>query len=478
MSWANLANIAARLWTAGHGPANTRVTKVVSLSVRRQGRLVRARHIGAAAAAAAIMLPLLAAGPAASAAPARAPGALRTELQDCELDPRPASTKVPWEQEQTRFKDIWTNFRNKGQGITIAVVDTGLQLDERQSLRPDLYPIHPQLKGMNVVPGQDFTGNSAGLDWRNDCDGHGTGVASIIAAQPCVACKDENGEAIEVPFVGVAPEAEIMPLRVLNTREDGIKNQAIADAIQYAVDQNVDIINVSLETSQPFPAIREAVENAYEKKIVIVAAAGNKGNTVAYPAKYAAAYPNVISVGAIDENGSMMAESGKVSNATIAAPGVGVHTAESFFGHGDSQGAGETGTSFAAPFVSGVVALMKVEFPTLTPAQIRRRLELTAIRPGLDVPDPQMGYGMIDPVAALTKIVPADVNPKPKVPGGQVIPDLPPPATPDNTARNLALLSFGIAAGLALATLAFVTVYRRGKARGWQPGVRQPTASS
>jgi membrane-anchored mycosin MYCP len=433
---------------------------------------VRARHIGAAGAAAAIMLPLLAAGPAASATPARAPAQLRAELQDCEPKATAASNKVPWEQEQTRFKDVWSMFDDKGQGITVAVVDTGLQLDERQSAKPDVYPVHPQLKDMNVVPGKDFT-NTPGLSERNDCDGHGTGVTSIIAAQQCVKCRDENDSPITVPFVGVAPDVKIMPLRVMNKRDDGIKNQAIADAIQYAVDHDVDIINVSLETSQPFPAIRTAVENAYEKGVVIVAAAGNKGDTVAYPAKYAAAYPNVISVGAIDENGEMMKESGKVSNATIAAPGVGVHTAESFFGNGG----GETGTSFAAPFISGVVALMKVEFPDLTPAQIRRRLEMTAIRPGLDVPDPQMGYGMIDPVAALTKIIPGNVDPQAPVPDKQAIPDIPQPTAADNRVRNLALLSFGIAAGLALGTLAFATVYRRGRSRGWRPGVQQRPAA-
>jgi membrane-anchored mycosin MYCP len=421
------------------------------------------------------MLPLLAAGPAASATPARAPAIVRAELQDCEPKARAVSTQVPWEQEQTRFKEIWSKFHNTGQGITVAVVDTGLQLDERQSLDPD-FPVHPQLKDMNVVPGEDFT-NSPGLSERNDCDGHGTGVASIIAAQPCIKCIDENGKQVTIPFVGVAPDVKIMPLRVMNKRDEGIKNQAIADAIQYAVDQDVDIINVSLETSQPFPAIRDAVANAYEKGIVIVAAAGNNGDKVAYPAKYAAAYPNVISVGAIDENGQMMKESGRVSNATIAAPGVGVHTAESFFGNGDENGGGETGTSFAAPFVTGVVALMKVEFRDLTPAQIRRRLEMTAIRPGRDVPDPQMGYGMIDPIAALTKIIPGNVDPKAPVPDKQAIPDIPEPVAADNRVRNLALLSFGIAAGLALGTLAFATVYRRGRSRGWRPGVQQRPAA-
>ncbi|GAB3404860.1 type VII secretion-associated serine protease mycosin [Flindersiella endophytica] len=435
---------------------------------------MRARHIGAATAAAAIMLPILAAGPAASATPARGPAQLRLELQDCEVEARAASSKVPWEQEQTRFKDVWSMFGNKGQNITVAVVDSGLQLDERQSTNAN-YPVHPQLKDMRVVPGADFT-NSPGLSERNDCDGHGTGVASIIAAQSCVACKDDAGKPIKVPFVGVAPEATIMPIRVKDKKDDRVDSEAIGKGMQFAVDQGVDIINVSLETTQDWPSIRAAVKAAYDKGIVIVAAAGNHGDSVAYPAKYAAQFPNVISVGAIDENGAMMPESGKASNATIAAPGVGVHTAESFFGNGNDQGAGETGTSFAAPFVSGVVALMKVQFPDLTPAQIRRRLELTAIRPGIDVPDPQMGYGMIDPVAAITKIVPSNVDPRPTVPGGQVIPDLPKQAAADTRVRDLALLAFGIAAGLALATLAFATVYRRGRARSWRPGVQRPAA--
>jgi membrane-anchored mycosin MYCP len=421
------------------------------------------------------MLPLLAAGPAAAATPARAPAQLRIELQDCEVEARAVSKQVPWEQEQTRFRDVWSMFDDKGQGIKVAVVDSGLQLDERQSTNPN-YPVHPQLKDMKVLPGADFT-NSPGLSEKNDCDGHGTGVASIIAAQPCVACKDQSGQPAKIPFVGVAPDAEIMPVRVKDKPDDRVDSEAIGKGMQFAVDQGVDIINVSLETTQDWPSIRAAVKAAYDKGIVIVAAAGNNGETVAYPAKYAAEYPNVISVGAIDENGAMMPQSGKSSNATLAAPGVGVHTAESFFGNGDENGAGETGTSFAAPFVSGVVALMMVEFPDLTPAQIRRRLEMTAIRPGLDVPDPQMGYGMIDPVAALTKIIPGNVDPKAPVPDKQAIPDIPEPTAADNRVRNLALLSFGIAAGLALGTLAFATVYRRGRSRGWRPGVQQRPAA-
>jgi thermitase len=219
-------------------------------------------------------------------------------------------------------ESIWTNLPEDVETITVAVVDSGVCLD------------HPDL-AERVAGGWDFVEDDSEPD---DAMGHGCGVAGVIAANP------NNG----VGVAGVAPIVEIMPLRVLDKK--GIGSQSnIAAAIVYAADRKVDIINLSLASPVPAAAVEEAVNYALAKGVIVIAAAGNAGLEGAW---YPAAYPGVVSVGAIDITEERSSFSNYGTNVDIYAPGRDIYTTSN-----DNEYTTMTGTSFAAPLVSGLTAL-------------------------------------------------------------------------------------------------------------------------
>ena len=170
---------------------------------------------------------------------------------------------------------------SRGAGVTVAVIDSGVSA------------IHPLLKEQ-VLKGRDFNGLPAN-EGQCDLAGHGTMVAGIIAG------KDGTGS----PFSGIAPAARILPIRVLpdakGTNDEALPGQ-IAAAIDFAVDNGADVINLSLVTL-PRPELARAVERALAKRVVLVAAAGNRQENQEDRPAYPAAYPGVIAVGGVDEQG-------------------------------------------------------------------------------------------------------------------------------------------------------------------------------
>lgn len=235
-----------------------------------------------------------------------------------------------------------------GQASTIiAVIDTGV--------RPD----HPDLKG-KLVPGYDFfDGNDNPLD---DV-GHGTGVAGIAAA------RGNDG----VGIAGAAMNVQIMPLRVGNG--DGAPISDVAQAIHFAVDHGAAVINLSLGEVQQSPTLLDAIQYAYDRNVVIVAAAGNDPNQASFPASY----PQVISVGATTADGKAVASfTSQISRVDIGAPGMGVLTDWWDAASQQNGWAWVEGTSFATPMVSGTVALLKSINPKLTVEQVRAILTGTA----------------------------------------------------------------------------------------------------
>ncbi|MGW0083342.1 type VII secretion-associated serine protease mycosin [Streptomyces sp. NPDC003393] len=273
----------------------------------------------------------------------------------------------------------------KGKGVTVAVLDTGVERD------------HPDLVG-NVLPTKDFVGFGArpgDSAWAR----HGTGMAGIIAGHG-------HGAGHADGVMGIAPEAKILPVRVILEDDDSARararttrGSALADGIRWAADHGADVINLSLgddsASAHPEPAEDEAVQYALSKGTVVVASAGNggdKGDHISYPA----AYPGVIAATAVDRYGTRADFSTRRWYAAVSAPGVDiVITAPD---HRYYQG---WGTSAASAFVSGAVALIKAAHPRLTPAQIKRLLEDTARNAPVGGRDDSRGFGMVDPVAAL-----------------------------------------------------------------------------
>ncbi|MEU3739506.1 type VII secretion-associated serine protease mycosin [Streptomyces sp. NPDC032198] len=275
----------------------------------------------------------------------------------------------------------------KGKGITVAVLDTGIDGG------------HPDLAG-SVLEGKDMVGFGAKKGDRSWAR-HGTAMAGIIAGHGHGA---GGGDGV----LGIAPDAKILPIRVI--LEDGdpdrskarnTRGNALADGIRWATDHGADVINLSLgddsKSAHPEPAEDAAVQYALKKGAVVVASAGNggeRGDHISYPA----AYPGVIAATAVDEGGDRASFSTRRWYATVSAPGKDIVIADP-----DREYYEGWGTSAASAFVSGAVALIRAAHPGLTPPQIKQLLEDTA----RDVPsggrDDSQGFGFIDPAAAITE---------------------------------------------------------------------------
>jgi hypothetical protein len=221
--------------------------------------------------------------------------------------------------------------------------------------------------------------------------GHGTAVASIIAAAPVPG----------ISFTGVAPAARILSVKISGT--DTFPTAAAPQGIMDAVQFGADVVNLSLATPDDIPALRNAVEYALRHNVVVVAAAGNDlphGGTGPF---YPAAYPGVLAVGAAGPGGALAAFSDRHTPVAVTAPGVNVTSAYPGT-FPEAYAPAQNGTSFAAAFVSGVVALVRSAHPGLSAAQVVARIEATA----RGAAGPGTGHGMIDPVRAVTAVLPAE----------------------------------------------------------------------
>ena len=315
-------------------------------------------------------------GPAVQAVP-HAPEGLPGPRPGCPPQPGIAApASEPWAQQALRFSAVWN--RSRGSGVTVAIVDSGVDAN-------------PQFGG-RVIPGPDLVaGTRPGIPPGADCVGHGTAVASIIAAAPVPG----------VSFTGVAPAARILSVKIsgTDTFPTSVAPQGIMDAVQFGA----DVINLSLATPDDVPALRNAVEYALSHNVVVVAAAGNdlpQGGTGPF---YPAAYPGVLAVGAVGPGGALAAFSDRHTPVAVTAPGVNVTSAYPGT-FPDAYAPVQNGTSFAAAFVSGVVALVRSAHPGLSAVQVVSRIEATA----RGAAGPGTGHGMVDPVRAVTAVLPAE----------------------------------------------------------------------
>lgn len=229
--------------------------------------------------------------------------------------------------------------------VTVAVLDTGIALTH-----PELrHALLPGYDFVNIVEGAEtFIGDYLKAD-ANPADevGHGTHVAGIIA-----------GAGNQMPK-GVAPRCRILPIRVLAALSRGGRRvgaglvENINAGVKYAIDQGAQVINMSLGVRHEGGGLphQEVIDYAKRKGVTIVAASGNDGQERLY---YPGAFESVIAVGAMDAQGEVADFSTFGEQVSFIAPGVDVYSASL-----DSGYAFSTGTSHAAPFVAGVVALLK-----------------------------------------------------------------------------------------------------------------------
>jgi type VII secretion-associated serine protease mycosin len=294
---------------------------------------------------------------------------------------------TPWSLQRVLLDQLWA--QATGKGVKVAVIDTGVDMS------------HQQLKdAVDAADGHNFLPKNlkdketkepidrGNANATKDPVGHGTRVAGIIAARPAKG----------TGFVGLAKDATIIPIEQNDAQGDGTST-TLAQSIEWAVSHKADVINISQDTTgdkDPGAALETAVEKAIHKGVVVVASSGNDGADGKSKDTYPAAYPGVLSVGASDRNNERAYFSQSQKHLSVAAPGVDMVSTVPGGGH-----CAEDGTSFSAPYVAAVAALIKQKHPDWTVQNIVAQIEQTA-----DRSDPKhtdgLGWGIVDPVRALT----------------------------------------------------------------------------
>ncbi len=248
-----------------------------------------------------------------------------------------------------------------GKGIKIGVIDTGIASHEDILVSG----------GVSVV---DYT-----TQYEDD-QGHGTHVAGIISS--------ENNE---IGNVGIAPDSEVYSIKALDSNGSGNLSDII-NGIDWAITNDMDIINMSLGTNTDASSLKLAVDTAYQNGVLVVAAAGNdarkngSGDTVDYPARY----ESVIAVGATTQDDRRAYFSSTGSTVEVSAPGTDIYSTYLYNSYQVLSG-----TSMATPYVAGMAALLMEENPTLTHTQIRKLLQQNTKDLGVVGRDFVFGYGFI-----------------------------------------------------------------------------------
>jgi subtilisin family serine protease len=286
-------------------------------------------------------------------------------------------------------QEAWT--QSTGAGVLVAVLDTGVQLNH-PDLAANIWTNPGEIAGNGIDDDKDGIVDDVHganmFDFNNNVDddnGHGTHVAGIVAAQ------QGNG----IGGSGIAPDATILPVKILDSNMSG-NTDTLAYGIRYAVDRGAKILNVSVNTDAATDTVDAAVRYAGEHGAIIVASAGNNGRNIdlkpSYPAS--SADPAVFAVAAESENGLLWGLSNTGQAVDLAAPGD--HIVSSARG---STYQSRTGTSAAAPFVAGSLALLSAARPDLPMSELRAVISDTSKRS--DLLTSLLGDGGLDVGAAM-----------------------------------------------------------------------------
>jgi type VII secretion-associated serine protease mycosin len=302
---------------------------------------------------------------------------------------------MQWHLDAMQAEEMWKSSR--GKGVTVAVIDTGVD------------PTVPDLRGQ-VLDGRDFSpeaGTSA-----DDVDGHGTGIAALIA-----------GTGKGAGAYGLAPDAKILPIRLWEVSGEQMgmdEERSLAAAIRYAADSPAKVINMSIGGPMHSETVTEAVRYALTKDKLLFASVGNHGSAVGFPA----ATPGVVGVGAVDKEINKTDESSVGPKVDLAAPGIDIVAACK----GGTGVCKSHGTSDASALASASAALIWSKYPEWTNNQVLRVMLNTAGGPRSgNKRNDSIGYGVVRPRIALKS--PGDPGPADEYP----LPDLAEAASPSST---------------------------------------------
>ena len=286
-------------------------------------------------------------------------------------DPDYVDKTYGWYLDQIKAPYVW-NKGCFGKGVKIAVLDSGVKTD------------HAELENTNFILPYNTLEESEDI---TDNSGHGTGVAGVLAASY------NNG----LGLTGIVPDATIIPVKVMDLRlnEEGNYEtvgtiSASVEGIEYAIKNGASVINISAGTEADSTTMKEACQRAAAKGIIMVAAAGNTGNTT-NKELYPASYSTVISVASNEKDGAHSSFSNHNKYVAVSAPGRGIKTPYKTGGF-----AVYTGTSFSAPQVAAMAVMAKAMEPSMNYKGFMNLIKATATDKGTKGYDNYYGYGIMD----------------------------------------------------------------------------------
>ena len=315
---------------------------------------------------------------------------------------------------------------SKGAGVVVAVLDSGVDAGHR-----DL--------GGAVLPGRQVVQDKP--VGNLDTNGHGTGMAGIIAGR---------GHGADAGVLGIAPQAKIMPIAPAND------TLFVGKGIRWAADHGAGVIVLAFGI-QDGESLRAAVSAAAAADVVLIGTSGNsgdKGNEVEFPG----AYPEVLTVGAVDRRNKVAKFSNHGPQVDLVAPGIDIPAPAP-----DDKYVTGTGTSAAAAIVAGAAALIRAKYPDLSAEDVVRRLTDTAIDRGEKGRDDYYGAGQLDLLAALSAPQPGPSGSAPVTDAPVVVPDAA-PADEDGGVPPLVFVAVGLVLLLAAAGVGAVLIARSRRA--------------
>jgi membrane-anchored mycosin MYCP len=334
--------------------------------------------------------------------------------------------------------------------VIVAIVGSGV--DRRNA----------QFAAGQVLPGRDFLGRGTA---DNDCDGGGTFVAGLVAANPSDA----------TTVRGLAPDATLLPVRVLESTKNGAASPSpdrLAVGIEFAVRSKADVIVVYHAATSGTPRLERAVNAALASDIVVVAGGrvGSADRNDASAALFPCDYPGVLGVAAIGQDGKPVAGSCSGESVDLAAPGSGlVSTAAGANGTLGHVGLGADSPGFAAGYVAGAVALVRANRPELNNDEVLTRLGRTADRPSSGRRDDSIGNGVVNLDRATAALATDLTDPADAAPESVSV------LRPVGRTVDTSMLALGAAlAFTATGALLLTAGARRAASRAWRPGSHAP----